>query len=52
MQYKARKVGNSLGVTIPSFVVKQLNIKDGDNLSLKLKDKEIIIRKEKTNEEN
>lgn len=52
MEYKARKVGNSLGVTIPSFVAKQLDIKDGDNLSLILKGKDILIRKEKTNEEN
>lgn len=52
MKYKARKTGNSLSVTIPTFVTKQLNINDGDELSIRLKNKEIIIRKEKTNEEN
>lgn len=50
MQYKARKTGNSLSVTIPVFVTKQLEIKDGDNVSINLRGKEIIIRKEKTNE--
>lgn len=50
MQYKARKTGNSISVTIPQFVTNQLDIKDGDKVFIKLKDKEIIIRKEQTNE--
>lgn len=50
MQYKARKTGNSISVTIPQFASNQLGIKDGDKVSIKLKGEEIIIRKEQTNE--
>lgn len=51
MKYKARKTGNSLSVTIPTFVTNQLSINNGDNVTIELKDKEIIIRKEKTEDE-
>ena len=46
MRYKARKVGNSISVTIPSFVVKSLDLKNGDYLSIELEKKKIIIKKE------
>lgn len=46
MKYRARKVGNSLSVTIPSFVVETLDLKNGDELNIELEKKKIIIRKE------
>lgn len=46
MRYKARKVGNSMSITLPTFVCSNLGIKDGDNMDIKLKGKEIIIKKE------
>lgn len=46
MKFKARKVGNSLSITIPSFVANTLNIKNGDELDIELEKKKIIIRKE------
>ncbi len=35
METKVRKVGNSLGVTLPKNVVEELHLKDGDTLSIK-----------------
>lgn len=46
MKYKARKVGNSIGVTIPTFVIETLGIKNGTPLNIELDKKRIIIRKE------
>lgn len=46
MKYKARKVGNSIGVTIPTFVAETLEIKNGTPLNIELDKKRIIIRKE------
>ena len=34
METKIRKVGNSLGVTLPKNVVDELHLKDGDTLSI------------------
>lgn len=46
MKYKARKNGNVLAVTIPTFICNTLDIQDGDNLEVKLQGKKIIIEKE------
>lgn len=50
MNYKARKVGNSIGVTIPTFVANSLGIKNGTPLNIELEKKKIIIRKEEEND--
>lgn len=46
MKYKARKSGNSIAVTIPTFLCNTLEIQDGTNLEIKLQGKKIIIEKE------
>ncbi|MEQ9090965.1 MAG: AbrB/MazE/SpoVT family DNA-binding domain-containing protein [Balneola sp.] len=38
METKVRKVGNSLGLTLPKNVVEELHLKDGDTLSIETKD--------------
>lgn len=50
MKYKARKVGNSLSITIPTFVAKSLNINNGDEVDIEMQNKKIIIRKGKEND--
>lgn len=45
MKYKARKNGNAIVITIPAFVRQTLNIKDKDELSIKLEGKKIIVEK-------
>ena len=46
MKYKLHRVGTSLAITIPAFVIKQLGLKDKDYLDLELSGKKIIIKKE------
>lgn len=46
MKYKARKNGNSIAVTIPTFICNLLNIQDGNMLDIKVQGKKIIIEKE------
>lgn len=41
---KLRKIGNSLGVGLPSEIVKDLNLKEGDTVFIKETDGDIIIR--------
>ena len=50
MKYKARKTGNSLVVTIPTFVAKSLELKNGTEVNIELQKDKMIIRKEKTND--
>lgn len=45
MKYKARKNGNAIVVTIPAFIRESLDIKDKDNLSIKLEGKKFIVEK-------
>ena len=45
MKYKARKSGNAIVVTIPAFIRESLNIRDKDDLSIKLEGKKIIVEK-------
>lgn len=46
MKYKMRKAGNSLAVTIPSYIVENLNLKNGDTMKIELQGQKIILRKE------
>lgn len=45
MQYKVRKNGSSLAVTIPPFVVDALKLKDGDSVRIELKQNYFIVKK-------
>ena len=42
---KITNVGNSLGVTLPLDFLKNLNLEKGDNISIMMKNDEIIIKK-------
>jgi bifunctional DNA-binding transcriptional regulator/antitoxin component of YhaV-PrlF toxin-antitoxin module len=46
MKYTVRKSGNSLVLTIPTFVARTLGITNGTKMDLELQGKKIIIRKE------
>ena len=35
---KLRKIGDSKGVIIPAFILKQLNKKAGDNITIEIKE--------------
>jgi antitoxin component of MazEF toxin-antitoxin module len=50
MQYTIRKSGNSLVLTIPTFIAKTLEMKNGTKVDIELQNKKIIIRKENKNE--
>jgi putative addiction module antidote len=45
MERKVTKIGNSLGVTFPSEVLKSIHVKLGDEVTIDVKDDEIIIKK-------
>jgi len=45
MHTQIKKIGNSKGVIIPSGVLKALNIKESEELSLKVEGNEIILSK-------
>ena len=46
LRLKLRKVGNSLMIAVPSQVVKDLKLKQGDNMLLDVNNSIITIRKE------
>ena len=48
MEVKVQKWGNSNGIRIPNEIMKELNIKTGDSLTIKHEDNNIIITKKKT----
>jgi antitoxin MazE len=52
VEKKIRKIGNSLGVVIPSDMLKEIGVKDGDTVYLSIEDGEIIIRSESQKETN
>jgi antitoxin MazE len=52
VEKKIRKIGNSLGVVIPSDILKEIGVKDGDTVYLSIEDGEIIIRSESQKETN
>lgn len=49
MEIKLQKWGNSLGVRVPSNIVKSMNIKINDILDIKQEDSKIIISVPKKN---
>jgi antitoxin MazE len=44
VERKIRKVGNSLGVLLPSDMLKEIGIENGDSVFVSVVDGEIIIR--------
>lgn len=44
VERKIRKVGNSLGVYLPSDMLKEAGIKEGDTVYISLENGDIIIR--------
>ena len=44
METKIRKVGNSLGVTLPINIVDELHLKDGDILSVETKEGSLKLK--------
>jgi len=49
MDIRLQKWGNSLGIRIPSNILKSLNLKSGDSVNIKEEDDSIIITKIKNN---
>lgn len=52
VERKIRKVGNSLGVLLPSDMLKEIGIKDGDTVYVSSENGEIIIRSTVKKDEN
>jgi len=49
MDIRLQKWGNSLGIRIPSNILKSLDLKSGDSVNIKEEDDSIIITKIKNN---
>jgi putative addiction module antidote len=49
---KIRKIGNSLGLLLPSDMLKRLGLENGDTVHVSLENGEIIIRNEDKKEAN
>ena len=49
MEVRIQKWGNSFGIRIPSSILKSLDIKDNDLLTIEEKDEKIVITKSKKN---
>lgn len=47
MEIRLKKWGNSVGVRIPSVILKTLNLKTNDIISLSCEDDKIVISKQK-----
>ena len=45
MNTQIKKIGNSKGVIIPSAILKMLNIKESEELTIKVEGKDIILSK-------
>lgn len=45
MNTQLKKIGNSKGIIIPAVILKMLDIKESEELSVKVKGKEIILSK-------
>ena len=52
VERKIRKVGNSLGVLLPSDMLKEIGVKDGDTVFVSVEDGEIKIRSNTKKDEN
>ena len=44
MEATAKKWGNSLGIRIPNFIVRELSLKDGSSVDINNNGNEIIIK--------
>lgn len=49
MEVRVQKWGNSFGIRIPSSILKSLDIKDNDLLTIEENDEKIVITKSKKN---
>lgn len=49
MEVRIQKWGNSFGIRIPSNILKSLDIKDNDLLTIEESDEKIVISKSKKN---
>jgi antitoxin MazE len=49
---KIRKIGNSLGVLLPSEMLKRIGVENGDTVFVSLENGEIIIRNDDKKESN
>ena len=49
MEARLQKWGNSLGIRIPSTILKTLNLKTNDKVKLVCEDDKIVIKKKKNN---
>ena len=47
METVVKKWGNSLGIRIPKFIVKEFSLKDGTLIDIEDKDNQIIIHPKK-----
>lgn len=45
VERKIRKIGNSLGVILPSDMLKQIDAAEGDSVYVEMKEDQIIIRR-------
>lgn len=50
MEIKITKWGNSLGVRLPKSILDDLNIKEGESLSIEKKNRSIILKKNEYDE--
>lgn len=52
VERKIRKIGNSLGVYLPSDMLKQMGAKEGDKVFISMEDGEIIVRSSEKKKDN
>jgi antitoxin MazE len=45
IERKVTKIGNSIGITLPPELLKQVGIAQGDDVQIEVKDGKIILRK-------
>lgn len=45
IERKVTKIGNSIGITLPPEVLKQVGLTQGDDVQVEVKDGKIILRK-------
>lgn len=52
VKIKIRKIGNSLGLILPSEMLKKIEVENGDTVFVSLEDGEIVIRNDEQKENN
>jgi|1186.fasta_scaffold259575_2 antitoxin MazE len=45
IERKVTKIGNSIGITLPPEILKQVGLAQGDDVQVEVKDGKIILRK-------